>query len=94
MSATSSCGIKTGGAGLLDHAGRQVDADEMIDILGESGSAKAGAAAEIDRALEEGRLLRRRARDKHRLEQQLRRAIIQIAKQRGLEARRILIEQV
>ena len=52
-----------------------------------------GAAAEIDRAFEERRLLRGSAHRQHRLEQQRRTAITEIADQRRLEARRILIEQ-
>ena len=48
--------IKPGGARLLDHARRQVDADEMIDLVGEGGGREPGAAAEIDGALEEGGL--------------------------------------
>ena len=49
-------GVKPGHARPLDHARRQIDADEMIDLLGEGGGGKPGAAAEIDGALEEGRL--------------------------------------
>ena len=52
--------IKPGGARPLDHARRQVDADEMIDLPGKGGRRQPGAAAEIDGALEEGRLARAR----------------------------------
>src|SRR5215472_10588926 len=65
----------------------------MIDLLGEGTGAEPGAAAEIDAAPEECRLLRGDANRDHRLEQKLWRAIAEIAKQRGLEARRILVEQ-
>ena len=65
----------------------------MIDLLGKGGGGEAGAAAEIDGALEEGGLARRGARRQHRLEQQRRPAIAEIVDQRGLEARRVLIEQ-
>src|SRR6202012_4953292 len=70
-----------------------VDADEMIDLLVKRAGAKPGAAAEVDRAFEEGWLLRLRAHRYHGLEKKLRRAIVEVAEQRGLEARRILIEQ-
>ena len=56
-------------------------------------AAKSGAAAEIDGALEEGRLADRGAGGQHRLEQQRRAAIAEIVDQRGLEFRRVLIEQ-
>ncbi len=52
-----------------------------------------GAAAEIDRALEERRPARAGAHRQHRLEQQCRTAIAEIAHQRCLEPRRVLIEQ-
>jgi hypothetical protein len=86
-------GVKPGGLRLLDHAGRQIDTDEMIDFLGKGSGRKAGAAAKIDRALEEGGLLYRVARRQHRLEQQRRPAIAEIVHQRAVESRRVLIEQ-
>ena len=45
----------------LDHARRQIDAGEMIDLLGKGGRRQPGAAAEIDGALEEGGLAHRGA---------------------------------
>src|SRR5882757_2146225 len=63
------------------------------DLLGECRSGKPRAAAEIDGALEKRRLLRGRSYREHRLEQQLRRAVIELAQQRGFEARRVLVEQ-
>ena len=86
-------GIKTGGARPLDHARRQIDADEAIDLLGKRGRRQTGAAAEIDRALEERGLARTGANRQHRLEQQRRAAIAEIIDQSCLEPRRILIEQ-
>ena len=65
----------------------------MVDLLGEGGGRQSSAAAEIDRALEEGRLAHRRARRQHRSEQQRGTAIAEIVNQRGLEFRRVLIEQ-
>ena len=50
-------GIELAGR-LFDHFRREIDADEMIDLLGERSRAKPGAATQIDRALEEGGLLR------------------------------------
>ncbi|MEY9187243.1 hypothetical protein ABH987_000871 [Bradyrhizobium ottawaense] len=73
--------------------GRQVNADEMIDLLRECGGRKPGAAAEIDGAFEEGRLLRGDPRGHHRLEDQRRGAIVEIVDQRVLEARGVLVEQ-
>src|SRR5262249_56732662 len=55
--------------------------------------AEPGPPTQIDRAVEESGLLRGESPRQHRLEQKLRRAIAEIAEQRRLEARRILIEQ-
>jgi hypothetical protein len=85
--------IERGGTGLLDHPRRQVDADEAVDIAGKGSGRKPRAAAEIDRAPEIGRLLRGAAHRQHRLEQQRRAAIAEIADQRGLEPRRVLVKQ-
>ncbi len=65
----------------------------MVDVPRKGGCRKPGAAAEIDGALEEGGLLFGRSHRQHRLEQQLRRAIVEIAEQHRLEARGILVEQ-
>ena len=56
-------GVEAGGAGPLDHARRQIDADEAIDVSGKRRSRKPGAAAKVDGALEEGGLSRRPAHD-------------------------------
>ena len=52
-------GVEAGGARPLDHARRQIDADEMIDRAGKGGRREPGAAAEIDGALEKRRLAAR-----------------------------------
>ena len=85
--------VKAGGAGPLDHARRQVDADKSIDLPGKRSGRQSGAAAEVDRAFEECGLAGGGARRQHRPEQQLRAAIAEIVDQRRLEPRRILIEQ-
>ena len=86
-------GIEAGGARPLDHARRQIDADEMIDLLGKGRRREPGAAAEIDGALEKRRLAGGRSHRQHRLEQQRRAAIAEIVDQRRFEPRRILVEQ-
>ncbi len=55
-------GVKTGQARPLDHARRQVDADDLVDLRGEGAGRQPGAAAEIDGAPEERRLADRGAR--------------------------------
>ncbi len=54
----------------------------VIDLRGEGGGGKPGAAAEIDGAIEEGRLARGGAHRQHRLEQQRRAAIVEVIQQR------------
>jgi hypothetical protein len=61
-------GVEARGAGPLDHARRQIDADEVIDRAGEGGSSQPGAAAEVDGALEKRRLAGGRSLRQHGLE--------------------------
>ena len=86
-------GIDPGGARLLDHARRQVDAGEVVDIPGEGRRRESRAAAEINGAPEVGGLAHRRAGGQHRLEQQRGAAITEIADQGEFEFRGVLIEQ-
>ena len=65
----------------------------MVDLLGKGGGGQTRAAAEIDGALEECRFFRGDSNRQHRLEQQRRAAIAEVADQRGFEPRRVLVEQ-
>ncbi len=93
MSAISSLGIEARRARLLHHAGGEIDPGETIDLPGEGARRKPGAAAEIDRVLEQSGLPGGDARGDHRLEDEGRRAIVEIVDEHILEMRRILIEQ-
>ena len=82
--------IETLGAGLLDHARRNIDAGQPVAIRPERHAGQAGAAADIEHRAEPEPLAIRRT---ERGEQQLRPAIVEPLHQRAVELRRVLVEQ-